>query len=94
MPTLEILGKLVNELIYEHIDADVAEWLKTNAPKPRQGQNYHQWSARSNGLKELLEWVVIGIAKTCTGMSELIETMAQMYRKYPQYTLYLTAQKA
>ena len=35
-------GKLVIELVYEYLDADVARWLKENAPKPRHGQNYHQ----------------------------------------------------
>ena len=36
-------GNLVMEIIYEHLDADVAEWLRLNAPKPMKGQNYHQW---------------------------------------------------
>jgi len=34
-------GKLVMELIYGYLDADVAAWLKENAPKPVHGQNYH-----------------------------------------------------
>jgi hypothetical protein len=87
-------GKLVNELIYEYLDPDVAEWLKSNVPKPRHGQNYHQWLSSQYGLKKLLEhiWMVIGIAKTCIGLRELKEKMAQMYGKHPvQYTLYLTA---
>ena len=41
-------GKLVMELIYEKLDADVAKWLKEHAPAPKHGQNYHQWlSGRS-----------------------------------------------
>jgi hypothetical protein len=35
-------GRLVMELVYEYLDADVAQWLKENAPAPRHGQNYHQ----------------------------------------------------
>ena len=36
-------GKLVNELIYDYLDRDAAQWLRDNAPKPRHGQSYHQW---------------------------------------------------
>jgi hypothetical protein len=31
-------GHLVNELVYEYLDADVYEWLKENAPTPRKGK--------------------------------------------------------
>jgi len=48
-------GKLVNELVYDDLDADVAAWLRENAPKPRHGQNYHQWLSSQYGLKKLLE---------------------------------------
>jgi P63C domain len=88
-------GKLVNELIYEYLDADVAEWLKTNAPKPRHGQNYHQWLNAQYGLRKLMEhiWMVIGIAKTCSSMTELKNKMAEMYGKVPvQYTMYLPSE--
>ena len=33
-------GKLVMELIYGYLDADVAQWLRENAPEPIHGQNY------------------------------------------------------
>jgi hypothetical protein len=85
-------GRLVNELIYEYLDPDVAEWLKTNAPKPRHGQNYHQWLSEQYGLKKLIEhiWMVVGIAKTCRSMQELKDKMAELYGKVPvQYILYL-----
>jgi P63C domain len=60
-------GKLVMELIYEYLDPDVAQWLRENAPKPRHGQNYHQWLSSQYGLKKLVEhiWKVIGIASQC-----------------------------
>jgi hypothetical protein len=48
-------GKLVLELVYEYLDADVSEWLKENAPAPRHGQNYHQWLSAQYGLKKLVE---------------------------------------
>jgi hypothetical protein len=89
-------GKLVNEFIYEYPDADVAEWLKTNAPKPRHGQNYHHWLNSQYGLRKLIEhiWMVIGIAKTFSSMSELKTKMAEMYGKIPvQFTMYLPAEK-
>ena len=31
------------ELVYGYLDSDVAKWLKDNVPKPKKGQNYHQW---------------------------------------------------
>jgi hypothetical protein len=78
--------------VYEYLDSDVAKWLKENAPKPRHGQNYHQWLSSQYGLKKLLEhiWMLIGIARTCQDMWELRNKMAEMYGKAPvQYTLYL-----
>lgn len=85
-------GKLVIELVYEYLDADVARWLKENAPKPRHGQNYHQWLTAQYGLRKLLEhiWKLIGVASTCHNMPELKQKMAEMHGLMPiQYTLYL-----
>lgn len=66
-------GILVNELIYEKLDPDVAKWLKEHAPAPRHGQNYHQWLSAQYGLKRLVEhiWMIIGMARTCETMTEL-----------------------
>jgi hypothetical protein len=66
-------GKLVNELVYDNLDSDVAQWLRDNAPKPRHGQNYHQWLSSQYGLKKLLEhlWMLIGMASACDSMDEL-----------------------
>ncbi|HWW95482.1 MAG TPA: P63C domain-containing protein, partial [Vicinamibacteria bacterium] len=85
-------GKLVNELVYDYLDPDVAQWLRENAPKPRHGQNYHQWLSSQYGLKKLVEhlWKLIGIASTCKSMHELRQRMAEMSgRQGIQYTLYL-----
>jgi hypothetical protein len=78
-------GHLVNELVYEYLDADVAEWLKTNAPKPRHGQNYHQWLTSQFGLQKLVEhiWLLIGVASTCESMGDLRYRMAVKYGKQP-----------
>lgn len=89
-------GKLVWELIYENLDKDVAAWLKANAPSPRHGQNYHQWLSGQFGLKKLVEhiWVIVGIAKTCSNMSELRDKVAELYgRRSVQLRLYLPAEK-
>ena len=89
-------GKLVMELIYEKLDSDVAEWLKQNAPTPRHGQNYHQWLSGQYGLKKLVEhiWMVIGMAKTCSSMSELRDRVAALDGKQPvQLRLYLPPPK-
>jgi hypothetical protein len=87
-------GNLVMELIYEYLDADVAQWLRDNAPKPLKGQNYHQWMTEQYGLKRLIEhiWKVIGLASGCDDMRELKNKMQEIYGKAPgfQYTFKLT----
>jgi hypothetical protein len=76
-------GKLVMELVYQYLDPDVAKWLKENAPKPRHGQNYHQWLSDQFGLKKLVEhiWMLIGVAKSCHTMTELRDRMAELHGK-------------
>ena len=88
-------GKLVLELVYEYLDPDVAEWLKTNAPKPIHGQNYHQWLNEQYGLKRLTEhiWMLIGMAAACHSMLELKRKMAERFgRVNVQYTLFIPAE--
>jgi hypothetical protein len=85
-------GKLVMELIYDYLDKDVADWLRNNAPKPRGGQNYHQWLSDQYGLKKLIEhiWMVVGMATACNSMIELRDKMAERFGKQPvQYRMYL-----
>ena len=87
-------GRLVMELVYEYLDADVAQWLKEHAPAPRHGQNYHQWLSGQYGLKKLIEhiWMLIGVARTCSTMTELRDRMAELNGKMPfQYRFYLPA---
>lgn len=71
------------KLIYEYLDADVAQWLRENAPKPVKGKNYFLWMNEQYGLKKLLEhiWKVIGIASTCATMDELERKMEEQYGK-------------
>lgn len=88
-------GQLVNELVYECMDPDVAKWLKDNVPEPKHGKNYHQWLSAQYGLKKLLEhiWMLIGVAKTCATVPELRRRMAEFSGRVPvQYTLFLPAQ--
>lgn len=78
-------GRLVMELVYGYLDADVAEWLRKNNPKPSKGQNHHQWLSSQYGLKKLTEhlWMVIGLAKACRTMRELQTKMAEIYGRQP-----------
>jgi len=88
-------GKIVMELIYEYLDPDVAQWLRENAPKPRGGQNYHQWLSSQYGLQKLVQhiWQVVGMAKTCQTLPELKERMAETFGNDPvQLTLKLPRQ--
>lgn len=85
-------GHLVMELVYEYLDTDVAKWLRENAPAPQRGQNYHQWLTSQYGLRKLVEhiWKLIGIAKTCSSLSELKDKMAELHGRQPiQYRFYL-----
>jgi hypothetical protein len=77
-------GKLVMELVYQYLDEDVARWLKSNAPSPRHGQNYHQWLNAQYGLKKLVEhiWMLIGVARSCNTMTELRDRMAELHGKH------------
>ena len=86
-------GKLVIELIYEALDADVAKYLRTNKPPPVHKQNYHQWLTKHYGLKQLITHIyeIIGMAKTCSNIKELQENVAYHYRKQPiQLTMFKT----
>lgn len=78
-------GKLVLELIYDALDPDIAEHLRNNKPKPRFGQNYHQWLTEDVGLKSLVTHIhqIVGIAKTCNSMNELRQKVAHYYNKQP-----------
>ena len=85
-------GKLVNELVYEYLDPDVAKWLREHAPKPRHGQNYFQWLNAQYGLKKLVEhiWMLIGLSRACFNIDELKERMAVQYgRQRVQLSLFL-----
>jgi hypothetical protein len=85
-------GKLVLELIYDYLDADVAQWLREHNPKPQKGRNHHQWLSSQYGLKKLTEhiWMVIGLARACESMPELKQRMADIYGRQPVlFTMYL-----
>ncbi len=85
-------GKLVMELVYDYLDKDVADWLRKNAPKPRHGENYHQWLSSQYGLKKLTEhlWMLVGMASACVTMRELRDKMGERFGKQAvQFTLYL-----
>ncbi len=85
-------GHLVNELIYEALDPDVAKYLKENKPKPFHGQNYHQWLSEDVGLKALIPHIykVIGMAEGCQDIRELRDKVAARYgRRLVQLTMSL-----
>lgn len=89
-------GHLVNELIYEAMDPDIAEYLKRNKPKPFHGQNYHQWLTEDIGLKALIPHIykIIGMAENCQDMRELQDKVAARYgRSMVQLTLSLPRKK-
>lgn len=87
-------GKLVIELIYDTLDPDVAKYLKNNKPNP--GIKWHQQLTENFGIRQLVSrcYEIIGVAKTCQTISELRETVGQLYGKEPvQLTFYFASPK-
>lgn len=68
-------GKFVNNLIYDKLDKDIALYLRKNKPVRKTGIKYFQWLNEEHGMKELIIhiWQIVGIAKTCESMDELIK---------------------
>lgn len=82
-------GKLVIELIYDTLDKDVAEYLKSHKPEP--GIKWHQQLTENVGVRQLVSrcYEVIGVAKTCRDIHELRKKIAVLYGKKPvQFTLF------
>lgn len=87
-------GKLVIELIYDTLDPDVAEYVKTHKPEP--GVHWHRQLTEDVGARQLVSrcYEVIGMAKTCKDIRELRQRVAEHYGKKPvQFTLYLPDSK-
>lgn len=87
-------GRLVTELIYDTLDADVAKYLRENKPPP--GIRWHSQLTVDVGVRQLVSrcFEVIGMAKTCTDMRELRDKVALHYGKKPiQLTFYLAPPK-
>jgi hypothetical protein len=87
-------GKLVIELIYDTLDPDVAEYIKTH--KPPIGIHWHRQLTENVGARQLVSrcYEVIGMAKTCRGMRELRDKVAEHYGRQPvQFRMYLPRAK-
>ena len=84
-------GKLVIELIYDTLDRDVAEYLKTHKPPP--GIKWFQQLTDNYGARQLVSrcYEVVGMSKDCHNMRELRDKVALHYGKRPvQLTFYVT----
>jgi hypothetical protein len=85
-------GKLVIEMIYDTLDADVAAYLKAN--KPPAGIKWHQQLTENYGARQLVSrcYEIIGMSKTCSNMRDLRHKVALHYGKQPvQFTMYVDA---
>jgi hypothetical protein len=78
-------GKLVNELIYQALDEEVAAYLKENKPSPRYGQNYHQYFSDDFGTNKLREHIsiVLGMAYASRTIDELRRRVAYRFHGKP-----------
>lgn len=76
-------GKLVIELIYDTLDPDVAEYLKKN--RPPSNIRWHQGLTEEYGIGQLVSrcFEIIGIAKTCSTMSDLRDKVKHHYKNVP-----------
>lgn len=82
-------GKLVIELIYDTLDPDVAEYLKTHKPEP--DVRWHQQLTENIGVRQLVSrcYEIIGMAKTCKDIRELKAKVGEHYgKKLHQFTMY------
>ena len=87
-------GKLVIELVYDTLDADVAKYLRNNKPIP--GAHWHRQLTQNIGVRQLVSrcYEVIGMAKTCTTIRDLRDRVAEHYgKRVVQMTLTLPAAK-
>jgi hypothetical protein len=83
-------GKLVIELIYDTLDPDVAEYLKTHKPPP--DVRWHQQLTDNYGVRQLVSrcYEIVGMAKDCRDIKELRQKVALHYGNKPvQFLLYL-----
>jgi P63C domain len=88
-------GKLVIELIYDTLDPDVAEYLRTH--KPSAGVRWHRQLTENHGVRQLVSrcFEVVGMAKLCTNIRELRDRVAEHYGRQPvQLTLYVPVPRA
>jgi P63C domain. len=76
-------GKLVIELIYDTLDPDVADYLKKN--RPPANIRWHQGLTEEYGIGQLVSrcFEIIGIAKTCSSITELRERISHYYKRVP-----------
>lgn len=74
-------SKLVNGLIYELLDKDIAMYLRKNKPPKYTGQKYFQWLNEGYGIKELSQhiWLIIGMARPCRDLEELRLVAGQQF---------------
>jgi hypothetical protein len=82
-------GKLVIEMIYNTLDPDVADYIRTH--KPPVGVRWHQQLTDNVGARQLVSrcYEVIGMAKPCRDMRELRDKVAEHYGKHPvQFRMY------
>lgn len=78
-------GKLVNELVYDAMDPEVAEYLRTNKPPSTDSARYHQWLTEDFGLKRLQAHIqqLLGIGKTCFRLDEFREQVRLAFTREP-----------
>ena len=76
-------GNYVNDLIYKCIDEDVAQELKKRKSEDSSDTKLHQFLNKDRGIKILNQhiWQIIGMAKTCSSITELKKIADKEFKK-------------
>lgn len=87
-------GKLVVWLIYDTLDADVAEYLRNN--RPPSGVRWHQQLTENVGVRALVSrcYEVVGLAKECFDLADLRDKVAKHYGTKPFQLAFLDEMRA
>lgn len=78
-------GHLVNRVIYEALDADVAKHIRETKPPSTSGHRLHQWLTEDFGAVMLRQHIgaIVAIARTCTTWREFVNRVEIAYRPGP-----------
>jgi len=75
-------GKYIMAFVYDAIDKDIGNQLRTKNPNPRFGKNHHQW-LKEFGRQKVHDQIqrVVTIMKLCDNMDDFRAKFARVFKK-------------